>query len=78
MAEAVRQRLKATWALAVCGNAGPDSEGGAPVGAVFIALAGPGGTAVREVTLAGDRGEIQLRSAAMALDLLRRAMTAAR
>jgi nicotinamide-nucleotide amidase len=78
LAEAAMQRLGATWALAVCGNAGPDSEGGAPVGAVFIALAGPGGTAARALMLAGDRGEVQLRSAAVALDLLRRALAAAR
>jgi nicotinamide-nucleotide amidase len=78
LAEAARQRLTATWALAICGNAGPDAEGGAPLGAVFIALAGPGGTAVRGVTLAGDRGEIQLRSTALALDLLRRALAATR
>jgi nicotinamide-nucleotide amidase len=74
MAEAARLRLEATWALAICGNAGPGSEGHAAVGAVFIALSGSSGTVVRAFTLAGDRAEIQLRSAAMALDLLRRAL----
>ncbi len=78
MAEAVRQRLQATWALAVCGNAGPGAEGGAPVGAVFVALAGPDGTTVRTPVLAGDRVELQLRSTAVALDLLRRALAATR
>jgi nicotinamide-nucleotide amidase len=78
LAEAARQRLEASWTLAICGNAGPAAEGGAAVGAVFIALAGPGGTAVRALTLAGDRGEIQLRSTAVALDLLRRALSATR
>ena len=74
LAEAARQRLKATWALAICGNAGPGSEGGAAVGAVFIALSGPSGTSARALKLAGDRVEIQLRSTGLALDLLRRAM----
>jgi len=74
MAEAARQRLGATWALAIAGNAGPGAEGGAPVGAVFIALAGPTGTQVRAPKMAGDRAEIQLRSAAQALDLLRRSL----
>ncbi|MBK8571249.1 MAG: CinA family nicotinamide mononucleotide deamidase-related protein [Holophagaceae bacterium] len=74
MAEAARQRLGATWALAIAGNAGPGAEGGAPVGTVFIALAGPAGTQVRAPKMAGDRAEIQLRSTAQALDLLRRSL----
>lgn len=72
LAEAARQRMGATWALGICGNAGPDAEGGAPVGRFYVALAGPAGTSVRAHTLAGDRVELQLRCAALALDLLRR------
>jgi len=72
LAEAMRKRLGATWALGICGNAGPGAEGHAPVGAVFIALVGPHGTDVRAPKLGGDRAEMQLRSAALALDLLRR------
>ncbi|MFN7957434.1 MAG: CinA family nicotinamide mononucleotide deamidase-related protein [Holophagaceae bacterium] len=74
MAEAARRRLGSTWALAICGNAGPGAEGGAPVGSVFIALAGPAGTQVRAPKMAGERAEMQLRSTAQALDLLRRAL----
>jgi nicotinamide-nucleotide amidase len=74
MAEAARQRLGATWGLGICGNAGPGTEGGAPVGTTFIVLAGPDGRVVRSPTLAGDRAEVQLRSTALALDLLRRQM----
>ncbi|HJW44623.1 MAG TPA: CinA family nicotinamide mononucleotide deamidase-related protein [Geothrix sp.] len=72
LAEAARQRMGATWALGICGNAGPDAEGGAPVGRFYVALAGPAGTSVRAHALAGDRVELQLRCAALALDLLRR------
>ncbi len=72
LAEAVRQRLGATWGLGLCGNAGPGAEGGAPVGSVFIALAGPAETVVRRPVMSGDRAEVQLRSTALALDLLRR------
>ena len=72
LAEAVRQRLGATWGLGLCGNAGPGAEGGAPVGSVFIALAGPAETVVRCPVMSGDRAEVQLRSTALALDLLRR------
>jgi nicotinamide-nucleotide amidase len=74
MAEATRIRMGATWALAIAGNAGPTAEGDAPLGAVFIALAGPQGTEVRSHRLAGDRVEVQLRSTALALDLLRRSL----
>ena len=74
LAEAVRARLCATWALGICGNAGPGAEGEAPVGTVFMALAGPQGTVARTSNLAGDRVEIQTRSTAQALDLLRRAL----
>jgi nicotinamide-nucleotide amidase len=78
LAEAARQRLGVTWALGLCGNAGPGAEGGAPVGAVHLALAGPSETVVRSFTIGGDRLDVQLRSAAAALDLLRRTMAASR
>lgn len=78
LAEAVRARLGATWSLGICGNAGPGAEGQAPVGTVFIALAGPDGTTVRSPKLAGDRAEMQLRCTAQALDRLRRAVVATR
>jgi len=78
LAEAVRQRLGATWALGICGNAGPGAEGAAPVGSVFMALAGPAETVVRRPVMSGDRAEIQLRSTALALDLLRRALAVGR
>jgi nicotinamide-nucleotide amidase len=75
LAEAARHRLGATWALGLCGNAGPGTEGDAPLGRVHIALTGPAGTVVRTHTLAGDRAEVQLRSTALALDFLRRQAT---
>ena len=76
LAEAVQGRLGATWGLAVTGNAGPGAEGDAPVGTVHLALAGPGGTETHTFNVPGDRNEVQLRSAARALDLLRRAVEA--
>jgi nicotinamide-nucleotide amidase len=74
LAEAVRARLGATWGLGLTGNAGPGTEGKAALGAVFIALAGPDGTIAKALTLPGDRADVQLRAAASALDLLRRAL----
>ncbi len=76
LAEAVRAKLGATWGLGLTGNAGPAAEGGAPLGAVFITLAGPRGTVSKAFNQPGDRTDIQLRSTAWALDLLRRALSA--
>ena len=76
LAEAMRTKLGATWALAITGNAGPgeDPEGPAPVGTTFIALSGPGGTACQRHLQAGERGDMQQRAVIYALDLLRRAL----
>ena len=74
LAEAVRTKLGATWGLGLTGNAGPGAEGGAPLGTVFLALAGPGGTESRAHALPGDRADVQLRATAWALDLLRRTL----
>jgi nicotinamide-nucleotide amidase len=72
LAEAARTVLGATWGLAVTGNAGPGAEGEAPVGTVYLAAAGPEGTVSMDRLIPGDRSDVQLRSAAAALDFLRR------
>jgi nicotinamide-nucleotide amidase len=74
LAEAVRLKLGASWGLGITGNAGPTAEGTAVQGAVFLALAGPDGTVSRVLTVPGDRVDVQLRSAAQAMDMLRRAI----
>ena len=76
LAEGMRARLDATWALAVTGNAGPDEDrdGPAPVGTTWIALAGPRGTLCQPQLQAGDRADMQTRAVIYALDLLRRAL----
>ena len=80
------RRARAPWGLegGAAGQPGRDTLDGvplasksstdAPVGAVFIAIAGPAGTTVKTHRMAGDRAEIQLRTTALALDLLRRAV----
>ena len=75
LARGVRERLGATWGLAVTGNAGPalDAGGGAaPIGTTTIALVGPSGEAAHTFSIPGDRSDIQLRATARAMDLLRR------
>jgi nicotinamide-nucleotide amidase len=44
MAQGVRERLGATYGLAVTGVAGPDPQDGKPVGTVHLAVAGPAGS----------------------------------
>ncbi|MBS1785065.1 MAG: CinA family nicotinamide mononucleotide deamidase-related protein [Acidobacteria bacterium] len=75
LAEAIRERLGATWGLAVTGNAGPgeDPAGPAPVGTTFLALAGPSGTVCQRPIQAGSRADMQLRAVMYGLDLVRRA-----
>ncbi|MFB4315350.1 CinA family nicotinamide mononucleotide deamidase-related protein [Actinomadura sp. 21ATH] len=43
MASGVRDRLGATYGVAVTGVAGPESQDGHPVGTIFVAVAGPEG-----------------------------------
>ena len=46
MAKGTRLVCDTTWAVALTGVAGPDSQDGHPVGEVFIACAGPEGVVV--------------------------------
>jgi nicotinamide-nucleotide amidase len=72
MAEGVRRATGATWGLAVTGIAGP--EGGTPekpVGLVYVACAGPGGTRATRNLFPGDRSSVREWSVVRALHLLR-------
>lgn len=75
MAEGARRLLKATYAIAVSGIAGPD--GGTPqkpVGTVHIAVAGPEGTLHRHVLWPGDREQVRRIATMAALNLLHKAL----
>jgi nicotinamide-nucleotide amidase len=78
MAEGMRGRSGADYAVSTTGIAGPG--GGTerkPVGLVHLALAGPEGTTSRRVVLPGDRERIRERAAMVALDMLRLRLMAA-
>jgi nicotinamide-nucleotide amidase len=73
LARGARDRCVADWGLATTGVAGPDAQAGHPPGLVYVAVAGPeGATAVRELTVAGDRTAIRVAAVDAALDLLAR------
>jgi nicotinamide-nucleotide amidase len=73
MAEGVRLLSRSTLGLGITGIAGPG--GGSPekpVGTVFIALAGPDGTAAKAYRFWGDREQVKGITAQTALDWVRR------
>jgi nicotinamide-nucleotide amidase len=76
MAEGGRTRAATTYAVSVTGVAGPG--GGTPdkpVGLVFVGLATPDRTVVRQLRWPGQREQIRAISAMVALDLVRRALS---
>ena len=73
MVEGARIRTGSTYAVSITGEAGPESQSGAPVGTVIIGYAGPDGTPqAKRYTLFGDREGVRARAAQWALDELRR------
>jgi nicotinamide-nucleotide amidase len=70
LAEGVLARCGADWGLATTGVAGPDPQDGKPVGLVYVAVAGPGGTEVRRLDLNGDRAAIRVTTVTEVLRLL--------
>lgn len=72
MAAAARDRLEATYGLALTGVAGPEEQDGQPPGTVHLALAGPDGSQARLLRLPGDRARVRMLAVTSALDLLRR------
>ncbi len=72
MAEAVRDRLGATYGVSITGNAGPTADvDGKPVGLTYIGVAGPNGTTVEQAQYRGLREDIQRRATQTALAQLR-------
>ena len=73
MAEGARQRTGSTYAVSVTGEAGPESQSGAPIGTVIIGFAAADAEAqAKRYVLFGDRNGVRARAAQWALDDLRR------
>ncbi len=69
MATGVRQLLHAELGVSITGVAGPDAEGGKPVGLTFIGIAAEASTTHR-FQWTGDRWDNRRRSVIAALELL--------
>jgi nicotinamide-nucleotide amidase len=70
LAAGARERCGADWALATTGVAGPEPQDGKPVGLVYVAVAGPHGSAVRRLDLDGPRSHVRSATVTEALGLL--------
>ena len=69
LARGARERCAAHWGLSTTGVAGPEPQGTAAVGTVFVAVSGPVDR-VRAPLLHGSRAQIRAGAVAAALDLL--------
>jgi nicotinamide-nucleotide amidase len=74
LAAGARERCAADWGVATTGVAGPEPQDGKPVGLVYVAVAGPAGSAVRELKLGGSRAEVRTDSVVEAFGLLTEAL----
>ena len=76
LAEGIRTRLGTTLGISITGIAGPPVTDGPdkdkPVGLVYIGLAGPEGTQVKQFNIMGDRERVRLWASQHALEMLRR------
>lgn len=70
MAVGARVRLGADWGVGTTGVAGPDSQDGKLPGTVFVGLAGPQGSDVHGLWLAGTRAQVRSGTVRAALELL--------
>ena len=69
LAAGARRACLADWGLATTGVAGPDPQGGVPVGTVYVACQGAS-AAVRPLLLPGGRGAVRRAAVRAALELL--------
>ena len=69
MAERIRDIVGADVGLSTTGVAGPDPQGGMPVGTVYVAVATPEGGKVEQLSLSGSREQIRLETVRCALAL---------
>lgn len=73
LAKAVKEKLDATFGVAIVGNAGPEADvDGKPVGLVYVGLSTPEGETVDQSQFRGTREDIRRRGEQTAFTLLLR------
>ncbi|WP_138443784.1 CinA family protein [Sinomonas susongensis] len=75
MARGARAACRADYGVSTTGVAGPDPLDGKPVGTVFVAVAGPERTEVRECHFSGSREDIRGAARDAALEMLLSALS---
>jgi nicotinamide-nucleotide amidase len=79
LADGIRRRAASTLGVGITGIAGPSgATAEKPVGLVYLALATPDGTEVREQRLLGGREIVRFQASQAALDMIRRWLAARR
>ena len=79
LAEGVSRRAASTLGVGITGIAGPSgATPEKPVGLVYLALASPDGTEVRELRLLGGREIVRFQASQAALEMIRRWLVARR
>jgi nicotinamide-nucleotide amidase len=78
LAEGIRTRTNSSLGISITGIAGPTPGTGLdalkPIGLIYIALATPANTELKEINLTGDRERIRFWATQHALELIRRSL----
>lgn len=70
LADGARSACAADWGVGVTGVAGPEPQGGQPVGTLWVGVSQSGGSWVTPAHLAGSRAEIRAAAVRFALEAL--------
>jgi len=76
MAQGVKAKFAAEWAISLTGVAGPGASHGVPAGTVWLALLGPGFEETVKLELMGERGMVRRGAVESALGVLERILSA--
>lgn len=70
LADGARSACAADWGVGVTGVAGPESQGGQPVGTLWVGVSQQGSSWVTPAQLTGSRAEIRAAAVRVALEAL--------
>lgn len=76
MAQGVKAKFAAEWAISLTGVAGPGASHGVPAGTVWLALLGPGFQETVKLELMGEREMVRRGAVESALGVLERILSA--